>query len=154
MIGRLLLFDALKMGFRELRLRKDPACVLCGKSADSIELIDYEEFCGIVPDESTDSGLGSKLPTISPEELKKRLAENEDIVLLNVREPVEWQIVRLSGATLLPTGHWRSPEVVPQELRRSPVSRIRSLGRPDSNQKRSSSRRASTPVSGSRSPQM
>jgi adenylyltransferase/sulfurtransferase len=112
LIGRLLLFDALKMGFRELNLRKDPECVLCGKNAASRELIDYEDFCGISPEESTAFEQDFAVPTISPEELQARLDRKEDIILLDVREPVEWQIVRMQDATLIPLGR------LPQEVHR------------------------------------
>jgi adenylyltransferase/sulfurtransferase len=112
LIGRLILFDALKMSFRELKLRKDPECVLCGKNATSKELIDYQDFCGIAPEESTDTGQGSGVPTISPEELKTELDGKDDIILLDVREPVEWQIVRMDEATLIPLGR------LPQEVHR------------------------------------
>ncbi len=109
LIGRLLLFDALKMSFRELKLRKDPECVLCGKNATSTELIDYEQFCGISIDE-TGSSAASTVPTISPEDLEARLKSDEDLVILDVREPVEWQITRLEGAKLIPLG------LLPQEV--------------------------------------
>ncbi len=109
LVGRLLLFDALKMSFRELKLRKNPECVLCGKNATSTELIDYEQFCGISVDE-TASAAASNVPTISPEDLKARLESDEDLLILDVREPVEWQIARLDGAKLIPLGQ------LPQEV--------------------------------------
>jgi adenylyltransferase/sulfurtransferase len=112
LIGRLLLFDALKMGFRELNLRKNPECVLCGKNAVLRELIDYEDFCGIGHEESGAEGQDSTVPTISPEELKARFDRKEDVVLLDVREPVEWQIVQMQEATLIPLGR------LPQEVHR------------------------------------
>ena len=111
LIGNLLLFDALKMDFRKLKLRKDPDCVLCGHHATSRELVDYEEFCGI-PTEETGATPSASVPTIRAEELKNRLDRKEDVVLLDVREPVEWQIVKMEGATLIPLGR------LPQEVHR------------------------------------
>lgn len=110
LIGRLVLFDALKMTFRELTLRKDPGCVLCGSSVAKRELVDYQEFCGIEPE--TVSVGDTSIPTISPEELKARLDRKEDLHLLDVREEVEWQIARLQGASLIPLGR------LPQEVHR------------------------------------
>jgi adenylyltransferase/sulfurtransferase len=111
LVGNLLLFDALKMDFRKLNLRKDPDCVLCGHHVTSRELVDYEEFCGIPTDEA-DEGSNVSVPTIRAEELKTRLDRREDVVLLDVREPVEWQIVKMEGAELIPLGR------LPQEVHR------------------------------------
>jgi adenylyltransferase/sulfurtransferase len=93
LIGRLLLFDALRMQFRELKLRKNPDCPVCGEHPTVKELIDYEAFCGVAP---TD-GHGEKEFEITVEELKARLDRGEDIFLLDVREPHEYQIVNMNG---------------------------------------------------------
>jgi hypothetical protein len=78
LIGKLLLFDALKMKFRELKLRKDPECPVCGENPTVKELIDYEAFCGITPEQILhQSGL-----EITPEELKEKLENGEDIILI------------------------------------------------------------------------
>jgi len=100
LIGRLLLFNALKMQFRELKLRKNPQCPVCGTNPVIRELIDYEEFCGVRGEES--SGPVDAIEEITPTDLKRRLDSGEDIFLLDVREPVEWQICRLDGAVLIP----------------------------------------------------
>jgi adenylyltransferase/sulfurtransferase len=100
LIGRLLLFNALKMQFRELKLRKNPHCPVCGTNPVIRELIDYEEFCGVRGEES--SGPVDAIEEITPTDLKRRLDSGEDIFLLDVREPVEWQICRLDGAVLIP----------------------------------------------------
>jgi molybdopterin/thiamine biosynthesis adenylyltransferase/rhodanese-related sulfurtransferase/molybdopterin converting factor small subunit len=100
LIGRLLLFNALKMQFRELKLRKNPQCPVCGQNPVIRELIDYEEFCGMRGEESTASV--DVIEEITPTELKRRLDAGDDIFLLDVREPVEWQICRLDGAVLIP----------------------------------------------------
>ncbi len=95
LIGRLLLFDALKLKFRELKLRKDPDCPVCGTHPTIHHLIDYEQFCGIqVTEQPAENG---DINEISPEELKYRLDSGENIFLLDVREPQEYQISNLGG---------------------------------------------------------
>jgi adenylyltransferase/sulfurtransferase len=103
LIGRLLLFDALKMKFRELKLRKDPECALCGERATIKELIDYEQFCGIPAHEPV-AETRSGVPTITVEELKALMDENQDVYILDVREPQEWDIAHLDQAKLIPLG--------------------------------------------------
>jgi molybdopterin/thiamine biosynthesis adenylyltransferase/rhodanese-related sulfurtransferase/molybdopterin converting factor small subunit len=97
LIGRLLLYDALKMGFREMKLRKNPNCPVCGPNPTVTELIDYEEFCGIHPHTAADDAWDITAP-----ELKERLDAGEPLMLLDVREPHEWDIAHLDGATLIP----------------------------------------------------
>ncbi len=94
LIGRLLLVDALGMKFRELKLRKNPDCVVCGKNPSVTKLIDYEEFCGLRGQEKPVSINSFE---ISVEELKRRLDAKEDVFILDVREPHEYQICNLSG---------------------------------------------------------
>jgi adenylyltransferase/sulfurtransferase len=96
LIGRLLLFDALGMRFRELKLRKDPNCPVCGEHPTIHELIDYEQFCGIVSEDDQASGFD-----ISPKALARKLESNH-IFLLDVREPEEYEICAIPGATLIP----------------------------------------------------
>jgi sulfur-carrier protein adenylyltransferase/sulfurtransferase len=99
LIGRLLLFDALKLRFRELQLRKDPACPICGEQPSIRELIDYEAFCGI-GSEPAYAG-----PEISAEELRREMDEKgPDLILIDVREPHEWEIAHIEGARLIPLG--------------------------------------------------
>jgi len=95
LIGRLLLFDALKMQFRELKIRKNPECPVCGKSPSIQQLIDYETFCG-VPIEPTD-GAGVRADEITVGELKEWRDRGDDIFLLDVREPHEYAIVNIGG---------------------------------------------------------
>jgi molybdopterin/thiamine biosynthesis adenylyltransferase/rhodanese-related sulfurtransferase len=95
LIGRLLLFDALTMKFRELKLRKNPACSVCGSNPTINELIDYEAFCGIQP-QPTD-GKSMKQWEITPEELKAKLDKKDDVFILDVREPHEFEICNLDG---------------------------------------------------------
>jgi adenylyltransferase/sulfurtransferase len=102
LIGRLVLVDALAMRFRELRVRKNPECPVCGANPTVTELIDYNQFCGIRGEESEASS-SVKIPEIPPEELKRRLDAHEDIFVLDVREPHEYQIVNIKGH-LIPLG--------------------------------------------------
>jgi len=101
LIGRLLLFDALGMKFRELKLRKNPNCPVCGKNPTITKLIDYYEFCGVRGEEAPAPELN--VPEISPRELKKRLDRGDDIYVLDVREPHEYQICNIHGH-LIPLG--------------------------------------------------
>jgi adenylyltransferase/sulfurtransferase len=98
LIGRLLLFDALAMKFRELKLRKSPECVLCGPNATQKELIDYPAFCGVSPVAET----SSDLPTIEAPALATAMKGSDPPFLLDVREPEEWEIAHLPGAKLIP----------------------------------------------------
>jgi adenylyltransferase/sulfurtransferase len=105
LIGRLLLFDALKLSFRELKLAKDPDCPVCGRHPTVTELIDYEAFCGI-----------GAAPTyegveVTPLELKDELDQGKELVLLDVREPHEYEIAHIEGVTFIPLGE------LPERLR-------------------------------------
>jgi molybdopterin/thiamine biosynthesis adenylyltransferase/rhodanese-related sulfurtransferase len=97
LIGRLLLVDAFGMKFRELKLRKNPDCVVCGTNPTVTKLIDYEEFCGLRGQEKP---VSNGVPEISVEELKQRLDAKEDLVILDVREPHEYQICNLNGVLI------------------------------------------------------
>ncbi|PYV55639.1 MAG: molybdenum cofactor biosynthesis protein MoeB [Acidobacteria bacterium] len=100
LIGRLLLIDALGMKFRELKLRKNPDCPVCGKHPTVTELIDYNEFCGIRGEEAP---VEAGVPEIQVEDLKRRLDSGEDLFVLDVREPHEYQICNINGH-LIPLG--------------------------------------------------
>jgi adenylyltransferase/sulfurtransferase len=93
--GRLLMVDAQSMRFRELKLRKDPDCPVCGSHPSITQLIDYNRFCGI-PGEQT-AGTGTNMADMTPEELKRRLDAGEDLFVLDVREPHEYQIANIGG---------------------------------------------------------
>jgi sulfur-carrier protein adenylyltransferase/sulfurtransferase len=101
LVGRLLLFDALGMTFRELKLRKNPHCAICGPKRTINALIDYEEFCGIRGEEAPVNNAG--ISEISPRELKARLDRGDDLFILDVREPHEYQICNIGGQ-LIPLG--------------------------------------------------
>src|SRR5690348_10676804 len=100
LIGRLLLIDALGMKFRELKLRKNPDCPVCGKNPTITELIDYNEFCGIRGEEKP---VETGVVEMQVEELKRRLDAGEDLFVLDVREPHEYQICNIGGH-LIPLG--------------------------------------------------
>jgi molybdopterin/thiamine biosynthesis adenylyltransferase/rhodanese-related sulfurtransferase/molybdopterin converting factor small subunit len=106
LIGRFMIYDALKMRFRELKLRKDPECPVCGTNPTVTRLIDYEQFCGMRPEpqEAQSTGAAVNDWEITPVELKAKLDAGETPLVLDVREPNEYQINRIEGSTLIPLG--------------------------------------------------
>ena len=106
LIGRFLIYDALKMRFRELKLRKDPECPVCGTNPTVTKLIDYEQFCGIRPEPQPAQTTGAAVNEweITPVDLKMKLDAGEAPFILDVREPNEYQINRIEGSTLIPLG--------------------------------------------------
>jgi molybdopterin/thiamine biosynthesis adenylyltransferase/rhodanese-related sulfurtransferase len=104
LIGRLLLYDALEMKFRELKLRKNPQCPLCGENPTIKALIDYDQFCGITPQLTVAAPDSDRSDEITPEELKARLDRGEKVKIIDVREPHEYEICRLPNTTLIPLG--------------------------------------------------
>lgn len=102
LIGRLLLVNSLDMKFRELKLRKNPDCPVCGKNPTVTKLIDYQQFCGIVP-EAKVAAEKNGIPQMSVTELKQKLDAGEDVFILDVREPYEYQIAQIGGH-LIPLG--------------------------------------------------
>ncbi len=106
LIGRFLIYDALKMRFRELKLRKDPECPVCGTNPTVTKLIDYEQFCGLRPEPHAAQATGAVVSDteITPVDLKKRMDAGEKLFVLDVREPNEYQINRIPGSTLIPLG--------------------------------------------------
>jgi sulfur-carrier protein adenylyltransferase/sulfurtransferase len=100
MIGRMMIYDALEMKFKELRVRKDPECPVCGKNRTIDELIDYEAFCGVTDEIAQ---FASQL-SVTPRELAGMRDRGEDVVLIDVREPHEWEIARIPDANLIPMG--------------------------------------------------
>jgi molybdopterin/thiamine biosynthesis adenylyltransferase/rhodanese-related sulfurtransferase len=98
-VGRLVIYDALELSFKDITVRKDPECAVCGKNPTVTELIDYEDFCGVVSNAAERAAAGS---TLTPAELKAALDAGERIKLIDVREPAEWQINRIEGAELIP----------------------------------------------------
>jgi adenylyltransferase/sulfurtransferase len=103
LIGRFLIYDALRMTFRELKLRKDPDCPVCGTHPTIKQLIDYEQFCGIVPAKPESTGVNTATE-ITAVELKQRIDRGDALRIIDVREPNEYQINRIAGSTLIPLG--------------------------------------------------
>jgi sulfur-carrier protein adenylyltransferase/sulfurtransferase len=107
LLGRLMVYDALEMEYRQIKIRKDPNCAVCGPNATVTELIDYDAFCGVISDEAAEAARDS---TISVQDLKRMIDEKaageRDFMLIDVREPVEWDIVQIPGAVLIPKGEF------------------------------------------------
>jgi adenylyltransferase/sulfurtransferase len=100
LLGRLIQYDSLAMTFRELKLRRDPSCPMCGDHPTIHDLIDYEQFCGVVQEEKKKTE--SMIPQITATDLKKKLDSGEEFILLDVREQHEYEIARIPGSTLIP----------------------------------------------------
>ncbi len=101
LVGRLMIYDALEMTYRSVKVRKDPDCALCGTNPTVTGLIDYDDFCGTISTEAAEAVTGS---TITSRELADWMAADKPIDLIDVREPAEWEIVRIPGARLVPKG--------------------------------------------------
>jgi adenylyltransferase/sulfurtransferase len=101
LVGELMVYDALEMEYRKIKVRKDPECPLCGKNPTITELIDYDAFCGVVSDEAMEAAAGS---TITATELKAKLDAGEEPLLLDVREPAEYEIMAIPNSVLIPKG--------------------------------------------------
>src|SRR5947207_137360 len=116
LIGRFLIYDALRMRMRELKLRKDPDCPVCGTHPTVTKLIDYEQFCGIAPAAPEPAALNNATE-ITSLELKQRLDRGERLRIVDVREPNEYQINRIPGSELIPLGEVpkRYGELTPDE---------------------------------------
>jgi len=118
LVGRFLIYDALRMKFRELKLKKDPDCPVCGTHPTVTALIDYEQFCGVAP-AATEVGVStaSSETETDVKELKRKIDAKEEFFLLDVREPNEYQIGKIPGSTLIPLGE------VPQRVNEIPRDR-------------------------------
>ncbi|GAA4681814.1 adenylyltransferase/sulfurtransferase MoeZ [Nocardioides nanhaiensis] len=104
-IGKLVIYDALELEWRKLKVRKDPNCALCGENATVTELIDYDAFCGAVSEEAADAAAGSTISVTTLEHmLKEREEGSRDFVLVDVREPNEYEINKIPGSVLIPKG--------------------------------------------------
>jgi sulfur-carrier protein adenylyltransferase/sulfurtransferase len=109
LVGRLLLVNALDMRFRELKLRKNPECPVCGKNPTVTQLIDYQQFCGFAPESPEEKTVKNGIPQLTVKELKARIDAGEDVYIIDVREPYEYQIAQIGGK-LIPQNE------VPQRL--------------------------------------
>ena len=114
LVGRLMLFDALGMKFREMKLRKDKDCPICGENPTITKLIDYEQFCGI-PSAAEEDADNAKWE-ISVEEVKQKLDKPASFILVDVREPSEYDICRIDGSILIPLG--KIEEMEPKNLKK------------------------------------
>jgi len=121
-IGSLVIYDALELSWRKLKVRKDPSCALCGDDPSVTDLIDYDAFCGAVSDEAADAAAGS---TISVTDLDHMLKEREegsrDFVLVDVREEVEFDINRIPGSVLIPKGEFLNGNALGRLSQEKPV---------------------------------
>jgi molybdopterin/thiamine biosynthesis adenylyltransferase/rhodanese-related sulfurtransferase len=105
--GKLMIYDALEMEYRKLKVRKDPNCALCGDNPTVTDLIDYDAFCGAVSDEAAEAAVGSTISVSTLEQmLKEREAGERDFVLVDVREPNEYEINKIPGSVLIPKGEF------------------------------------------------
>jgi adenylyltransferase/sulfurtransferase len=106
-IGKLVIYDALELEWRKLRVRKDPNCALCGENPTVTGLIDYDNFCGAVSEEALDAASGSTISVTTLEHMLKEQAEgSRDLVLVDVREPNEYEINKIPGSVLIPKGEF------------------------------------------------
>lgn len=108
LIGKLMLYDALEASFQTISLRKNPKCRVCGPEADVHELVDYEGFCGVRPEDPALRGSAGVKWDISARDLAEKLHRGEPLILLDVREPVEQQVSQLPGAVNIPFGQLAS----------------------------------------------
>ncbi len=107
LLGRLMIYDALEMTYRQVRIRKDPNCAVCGDTPTVTELIDYEAFCGTISDEAAEAARDSTITALQLKDmLDAREAGEEDFILIDVREPNEFEIVSIPGAVLIPKGEF------------------------------------------------
>jgi adenylyltransferase/sulfurtransferase len=112
LVGRLMVYDALEMSYRTINVRKDPDCVLCGPNATQTELLeDYEDFCGAVSTEAQAAVVDS---TITAAELREWQQAEKDFLLVDVREPAEYEIVRIPGSVLIPKDRILSGDALPE----------------------------------------
>jgi sulfur-carrier protein adenylyltransferase/sulfurtransferase len=117
LVGRLMIYDALEMSYRDLNIKKDPDCPICGKNPTITELIDYDAFCGVVSADAQEAAAGS---TITAAELKEMFDRKDDIFLIDVREPNEYEIVSIPGSVLIPKDQFLNGsalERLPQDRR-------------------------------------
>ncbi|NYI79184.1 adenylyltransferase/sulfurtransferase MoeZ [Nocardioides panzhihuensis] len=115
LVGKLMIYDALEMEYRKLKVRKDPNCALCGENPTVTDLIDYDAFCGALSTEAADAAAGSTISvTQLAEMIKEREESSRDFVLVDVREPNEYEINQIPGAVLIPKGEFLNGNAIPQ----------------------------------------
>ncbi len=115
LVGKLMIYDALEMEYRKLRVRKDPSCALCGDNPTVTELIDYEAFCGAISEEAADAAADATISVSTLEHwLKERENGDRDFVLVDVREPNEYEINKIPGSVLIPKGDFLNGSALEQ----------------------------------------
>jgi sulfur-carrier protein adenylyltransferase/sulfurtransferase len=115
LVGKLMIYDALEMEYRKLKVRKDPNCALCGENPTVTELIDYDTFCGAISDEAADAAADSTISVTTLEQwLKERENGERDFVLVDVREPNEYEINKIPGSVLIPKGEFLNGSAIEQ----------------------------------------
>ena len=116
LVGKLMIYDALEMEYRKLKVRKDPNCALCGEHPTVTELIDYDAFCGAISEEAADAAVGSTISVASSSSTCSRSATNgeRDFVLVDVREPNEDEINKIPGSVLIPKGDFLNGSALEQ----------------------------------------
>ena len=130
-VGKLVIYDALELEWRKLKVRKDPNCALCGEHATVTELIDYDAFCGAISEEAADAAAGSTISVTQLEHmLKERDEGTRDFVLVDVREPNEYEINQVPGSVLIPKGDFLNGSALEQLPRSMPASRSSCTARP------------------------
>jgi adenylyltransferase/sulfurtransferase len=122
LVGKLMIYDALEMEYRKLKVRKDPSCALCGENPTVTELIDYDAFCGAISEEAADAAVDA---TISVTQLEHMLKERDngqrEFVLVDVREPNEYEINRIPGSVLIPKGEFLNGNALGELSQDKPV---------------------------------
>jgi molybdopterin/thiamine biosynthesis adenylyltransferase/rhodanese-related sulfurtransferase len=114
-VGQLVIYDALELSWRKLKVRKDPNCALCGEHATVTGLIDYDAFCGAISEEAADAAAGSTISVVQLEHmLKERSEGTRDFVLVDVREPNEYEINQIPGSVLIPKGEFLNGNALEQ----------------------------------------
>ena len=114
-VGKLVIYDALELEWRKLKVRKDPNCALCGANPTVTELIDYEAFCGAISQEAADAAAGSTISVVQVEHMLKERDEGaRDFVLVDVREPNEYEINQIPGSVLIPKGDFLTGHALEQ----------------------------------------
>ncbi|HET6151347.1 MAG TPA: adenylyltransferase/sulfurtransferase MoeZ [Marmoricola sp.] len=115
LVGKLMIYDALEMEYRKLKVRKDPNCALCGEHATVTELIDYETFCGAISEDAADAAADATISVVTLEHMLKEREEGaRDFVLVDVREPNEYEINRIPGSVLIPKGDFLNGSALEQ----------------------------------------
>jgi sulfur-carrier protein adenylyltransferase/sulfurtransferase len=115
LLGRLMVYDALDMSYRSVNVRKDPNCAICGENPTVTELVDYEAFCGAISEEAADAAVDSTISVRTLDEwLRERESGERDFLLVDVREPNEYEINRIPGAVLIPKGEFLTGSALEQ----------------------------------------